>query len=295
MILVVGATGRLGGRLVPRFVARGLPVRALTRDSSRAAALAGVEIATGDLRDPASLAPALAGVRIVVAAAQGFGGADAAGAAAVDQRGNLALIDAAVAAGVEHVVLLSIHGAAPAHPLRLFRAKAAAEAHLRASGLAWTIVRPVAYAETWLGLVGGPLVETGRTRIFGEGRNPIDFVAVDDVAAVIEAAVIDPGFRGATLEVAGPAPATMLELVEVVREVSGVDGRVTHVPRPVLRLMAQALRPIRQVLADQVATALGMDTLPMVAPDTARRRPDAGMAITPLRAATAAALGAGGV
>jgi uncharacterized protein YbjT (DUF2867 family) len=283
MILVLGATGRLGGRLVPRLVARGLSVRILTRNAERARAVPGVEVAVGDLRDPATLLPALTGVRTLVAAAQGFGGVDAQGVRAVDLEGNIRLIDAALAAGVEHIVLLSIHGAAEDHPLRLLRAKAVAETHLRASGIAWTIVRPTVYAETWLDLIGRPLIETGRTRIFGEGRNPIDFVSVGDVAAVTETAVVDPTLRGATIPLAGPAPVTMLDLVELVREVTGVAGRVSRVPRPMLRIMAAALRDVRPVMADQVATALAMDTQPMVASDAARARPDPQHPITSLR------------
>jgi len=214
--------------MVPRLTARGLPVRVLTRDVRRAAGLDGVEVVAGDLRRPETLPAALDGVRTVVAAAQGFGGMDAAGVRAVDLAGNMRLIDAAAAAGVERFVLVSIHGARPDHALGLFRAKAKAEAYLRASGLAWTVVRPTAYAETWLELIGRPLVESGRTRVFGDGRNPIDFVAVDDVAAVIETAVGDPGLTGATIEVAGPSPTTLMGLVALVRDVTGVDGTVTH-------------------------------------------------------------------
>jgi NADH dehydrogenase len=139
------------------------------------------------------------------------------------------------------------------------------------------------YAETWLDLIGRPLVETGRTRIFGEGRNPIDFVAVDDVAAVTEAAAFDPALRGATIDVAGTEPASMLALVDLVRAATGVDGRVGHVPRGMLRVMSRLLRPVRPVLADQMATALAMDTRPMVAPPAARSRPDPAMPVTPLR------------
>ena len=45
-----------------------------------------------------------------------------------------------------------------------------AEQKLKASGLAWTIIRPTAYMETWPSLIGEPLLETGRTRIFGRGK-----------------------------------------------------------------------------------------------------------------------------
>ena len=76
MILVAGGTGRLGTALVTRLAGRGVPVRVLTRDPARAAHLSGqrVEVVTGDVRDPASLAPAVRGAEVVVSASTGSPG-----------------------------------------------------------------------------------------------------------------------------------------------------------------------------------------------------------------------------
>ena len=185
MIAVVGGTGRLGRRVVTRLIQAGdADVRVLTRDPARLPEdLVGlVEVAQADVRDPASLPRALAGVTTVISAITGFGGVDAGGAGAVDRDGNIALIEAAEAAGVRRFVLLSVEGAAADAPVSLFRAKHAAEARLRATSMAWAIVRPTAYLETWLEIVGAPLVATGSTRVFGRGRNPVNFVSADDVA-----------------------------------------------------------------------------------------------------------------
>lgn len=65
-----------------------------------------------------------------------------------------------------------MHGAAPDHPMELYRAKYLAERELEASGLSWTIVRPTAYMETLAPVIGEPLLKKGRTRIFGKGENP---------------------------------------------------------------------------------------------------------------------------
>ena len=72
MILLAGGTGRLGSVLAARLTGRGLAVRVLTRDPARAAHLAaqGAEVATGDVRDCASLAPAVRGADVVVSAIQ---------------------------------------------------------------------------------------------------------------------------------------------------------------------------------------------------------------------------------
>ena len=148
MILVAGGSGLLGRTLIPLLVERREQVRVVTRGARPAEQLAvpGVETIVGDIHDRAVVDRALAGARIVISAIHGFGGEGALGRAgrSIATR-TRALIDAAVAAGVDHFVLVSIHGASADHPIELFRMKAAAEARLKASGLSWTIVRPTAY------------------------------------------------------------------------------------------------------------------------------------------------------
>src|SRR5579872_3719215 len=102
MILIVGASGRLGGTVARRLLAEGRPVRALSRAPERLADLArpGAEVVTADLRDPASRARACAGTRMVLAAAHAVVGKGDNQPRAVDDAGNRALIDAARAAGV---------------------------------------------------------------------------------------------------------------------------------------------------------------------------------------------------
>ena len=206
MILVAGGSGVLGTRLHALLAARGLDVRILSRDPDKARSHVGdrVQVVAGDVRNPTAVAHAVEGARTVVSAITGFGLARDVSPRSVDWEGNANLIRAAKAAGVEHFVLLSICQAAPDHPIELFRMKHRAEEELRASGLAWTIIRPTAYMETWLGILGAPLVESGSTRIFGRGANPINFVSADDVARFVDLAVADHAMRGATIEVGGP-------------------------------------------------------------------------------------------
>jgi NADH dehydrogenase len=102
MILIVGATGKLGGRIARELLSRGLKVRALVRPASAAGALQrlGAEIVIGDLKDPASLLAACAGADTVITTANTArrGGADTVDT--VDRTGSRALIDAARATGV---------------------------------------------------------------------------------------------------------------------------------------------------------------------------------------------------
>lgn len=254
MILVAGGTGRLGTLIVRRLAARGLPVRVLTRDPARGAHLTGVELVAGDVTDAATLGPAFAGVETVVSAVQGFVGPGAVSPATVDRDGNAHLVDAAERAGAA-VVLLSVVGAAADAPMELFRMKYAAEQHLREHGTAWTIVRSTAFLETWTDLMRETAGRSGRPLVFGRGENPINFVPVDEVAAAVERAVVDPGTRGTTIEVGGAADMTFNALAATL---AGEPPR--HVPIPVLRLMAGALPRIAPQRARQAAAALVMDT-----------------------------------
>ncbi len=284
MILIVGGTGTLGRQLAPILLARGMRVRLLARHDDavgRAAVTPGADYVAGDVRDGSVVRRALEGVETVVSAMAGFGGRDALGSRAVDREGNLALIDAARAAGVGHVILVSIHDAAADHPMELFRDKWAAEEALRASGLDSTILRPTAYLETWLGLVGGPLVTTGRTRIFGGGRNPVNFVSARDVARFVELAVVDASLRGATIEVPGPANLTLDELADAVERATGTHGQRQHLPVPMMRLARLVMRLPKPILSAQIAAAIAMDERDMTVDGPRLRAAHPSIAMTP--------------
>jgi uncharacterized protein YbjT (DUF2867 family) len=273
MILVAGGSGVLGARLLSQPAMRERDVRIVSRDPDRTRVLLGdrVEVIAGDVRDPRSVEQAVAGAHTVVSAITGFGPARDGNPRTVDWEGNANLIRAAKAAGVEHFVLLSICQAAPDHPIELFRMKHRAEEELRASGLAWTIIRPTAYMETWLGILGAPLLASGSTRIFGRGENPINFVSADDVARFVDLAVADHALRGATVEVGGPANISMNEIVAAFQSLTGARGKVGHVPLPMMRVMSVLMKPINPAMAGLVQAGVVMDTRDMAFDSSATR------------------------
>lgn len=242
MILVAGGTGRLGSLLVTRFAERGQDVRVLTRDASRAGHLRGsaTEVVVGDVRDPDSLEHAVRGIDLVVSAVQGFAGPGRVTPTSVDDRGNAHLIDAAAAAGAD-VVLVSVVGASSDSPMELFRAKHAAEQHLRHSTVSGTIVRATAFVELWAHIMAKPIV-------FGRGDNPINFVSVADVADVAALAALDPSLRGQIVEVGGPQNLTFKELAALLRDIRGDRGKVRHIPRWLLHAAAPFSRQPRAAL-----------------------------------------------
>ncbi|HWD66195.1 MAG TPA: SDR family oxidoreductase [Solirubrobacteraceae bacterium] len=274
MIAVAGGTGRLGTRVVKRLAARGLDVRVLTRSPARARHLeaCAAEIVTCDVRDRGSLQAALVDAATIVSAVQGFAGPGAVSPQSVDCDGNANLIDAAAAVRAD-VVLLSVVGASSEHPMDLFRAKYAAEQHLRASSVAWTIVRATAFVELWAEIMRKPLV-------FGRGDNPINFVSVEDVAATVERAVTDSGERGRVIEVGGPENLTFNQLAALLEGKPGRPSRVRHVPPGVLRAMSPFVR--------QARAAIAMDTLDMTF-DAAAAQAYGAAPMTDVRAALARA------
>jgi uncharacterized protein YbjT (DUF2867 family) len=249
MIAIAGGTGRLGSLLARRLADRRLEVRVITRDPARAAHLCDlpVHIATADVRERAGIRSAIEGATTVVSAVQGFAGPGKVSPESVDRDGNANLIDAATECSAE-VVLVSVVGASPDHPMELFRAKHAAEQHLIASGTPWTIVRATAFVELWAEIMRKPIV-------FGRGENPINFVSVDDVATAVERAVLDHDQRGCVIEVGGPRNLTFNELAGSLQHARGKSGNVRHVPRQALRVAARFSR--------QARAAIAMDTIDM--------------------------------
>ena len=148
-VLVAGATGKTGCRIVEQLVQKGVEVRALVRDRTKAQTMlpGGVEIVVGDVLEPQTLDAALQNVQVVQCATGATPSLDPTGPYKVDYEGTRNLIDASKRAGIEHFVLVSSLCVSKLfHPLNLFWGvlywKQQAEDTLKASGLTYTIVRP---------------------------------------------------------------------------------------------------------------------------------------------------------
>lgn len=255
MILVAGATGRLGAEIVRRLRQRGEEVRGLVRTTSDPAKIAhirelGGETFTGNLRDHASLVGACKGVKTVISTVSMIQTAQPGDSFEdTDGAGNISLIEAAKDAGVQHFIFVSFETSRfPDTPLT--DAKHAVERHLREGGIDYTILQPPPFMEIWLGpmLFGDP--STGQVKIFGKGEGRVPYVSVDDVAEVAVRAVNSPAARNATIVFSGPEAITQRDAVRLFEEAIGKSLTVTEVPEAALEGQWQAAEnPLEKVFA----------------------------------------------
>ena len=141
MILVVGATGYLGGIITRSLLQQGHPVRITLRPNSSYSDLIGLgaKAAHADLKDPDSLPAACKGIDVVITTANSARRGGSGTVAAVDLAGNRNLINAAREAGVRQFIFISAYEADLSHPVPFLQAKAQTEDTLRASGLCYDL------------------------------------------------------------------------------------------------------------------------------------------------------------
>lgn len=229
MILVVGATGILGGLITQRLLEEGRDVRILVRQASSSEEMALKKMATsprslidagaipvyGDLKDPASLEIACDGIETLITTANSAmrGGDD--NVETVDHQGSLSLIEAARTAGVKQFIFTSFLNASLNDPMPLYRAKAEAEKALAESGLVYTVLAPNYYMERIISLVVGiPLRAHQPITLVGQGKRLHFLISIRDVAAFAVAAVGHPGAINRRLILGGPEPLTWRGIVE---------------------------------------------------------------------------------
>jgi uncharacterized protein YbjT (DUF2867 family) len=210
MILITGATGKIGGAAVKAALAAKVPFRALVHSQGKAGPLwaQGVDVAVGDMRDRGSLAMPLRGVTGV------FLISEVSPALVELERTTLA---AAAGAGVTRIVKVSAYSVGTRFQAGLGDLHAAAESVLQASGLEWTVLRPAATMGTPLD-VG--LVEKGV--LYAPCANAAAaYCAPEDVGALGLAVLQQPGHAGKVYPMTGPEALDLTRVAAIVSELTG--------------------------------------------------------------------------
>ncbi|MEN4447084.1 SDR family oxidoreductase [Mycobacterium sp. SM3041] len=208
-LAVTGSTGHLGGIVARRLANEGAALRLLSRNPQKAPALGGAVAVQSSYADDDVTRASLVGVDVL------FMVSGAEKADRLDQ--HRAFIDAAVSAGVRHIVYTSFAGAASDAVFTLARDHWGTEQYIRASGMSYTFLRNNFYADVLPEFVGEDDVLRGPA---GDGR--LAPVTRADVARVAATVVKEPAAHAdATYTLTGPEALTLTEVTRIISEVSG--------------------------------------------------------------------------
>ena len=221
MILVTGATGHVGSDVLKSLAAAHTPARGVVHSQGKVAALraAGVEAVVADLDDPATLRPALAGVDHVLLISPLH-----------QQQGERerAVIDAAKAAGVAHMVKLSAFGVGPDAPMSFARTQYEIEQSLERSGMEYTHLRPNGFMQNFF--QNAPTI-AGQGVLYGStGDGKISFIDVRDIADVAVLALTREGHAGKTYALTGPEALSHGDVAAIFSRELGREVRYVDLP-----------------------------------------------------------------
>jgi NAD(P)H dehydrogenase (quinone) len=218
-IVISGASGNLGGLTVKELIARGVPASRLilvsrTPDKEAEYAKLGAAVRFGDFNKPESLAAAYAGGTKMLLIS--VGGTKETPSTVLLKRA----IDAAKAAGVKHVAYTSYVGITRGDVEGLAANHMQTETDLKASGLAWTMLRNSIYMDGLL-RQGAQMVADGKATI-PPNESPIGYITREDCAAAAAAVLTTRGHENKAYDVTGPE---LLGVREVAAAASAVAGR----------------------------------------------------------------------
>jgi uncharacterized protein YbjT (DUF2867 family) len=221
MILITGATGLNGSEVVRRLSAKGVPVRALVRNTEKARTLSllpHVEIVEGDMARPETLGAVLHGVEraMLISSSE-----------PTMLEVQSSFIDAAEQAGVRHVVKLSGIFADLDSSFRFARMHAQVEKKLEASGMAFTHLRPGEFMTSYFRQVPS-IVARGTLALPMEDAR-LASIDIGDIAEVAATVLTSDGHEGKTYPLTGPEALTMPEVAERLSEATGKTIRYVNV------------------------------------------------------------------
>ena len=220
MILVTGATGKVGREVVRLLASDNIPVRAFVRDPARASGvrLPGVDIAIGDMGRPDTLDRALSGVNRVFLLSP-------ADPEQVTLQGNV--VQACKRMGVARIVKISVAGG-PDAATQIGRWHWTTEKQIEASGLGFTMLRPILYMQQSLSFA--PSVATSGSFSAPMGTGEVAMVDTRDVAAMAVRALTEDGHEHKIYDVTGPEALSFDAMADAISEAIGRKVSYVHVP-----------------------------------------------------------------
>jgi uncharacterized protein YbjT (DUF2867 family) len=238
VILLTGATGTVGSALLRRLIAEGKQVRCLVRDPRRLGPeRVRVQIALGDLANPASFRHALRGVDTVVHLAAAIRDQEGASIEELNGVATLRLVRASERVGVKRFLFFSTLAATLHSPARFFRAKALAEQAVREAEIDTFVFAPsIIYSpgDPWLRLLER-MSWLPAMPVSGNGEALYQPIWAEDAAAAAMAVLDGHGNGAEPIELAGPETMSQDQIIKTVLRSLGRRRRLVHVPLPVVR------------------------------------------------------------
>jgi len=271
VILLTGATGNVGSQVLRRLTARGDRVRVLVRDQRRLGSeRVRVQIALGDLSDPASFRNALRGVDTVVHLAASIRDQPRASMEELNGVATLRLVRAAERARTKRFIFFSAIGASLHSRARFFRAKALAERAVEESELQTTVFSPsIVYSadDPWLTLLRR-LSLLPALPIAGPGRARYQPIWSGDVADCVLAELDRAPSDGARrrFDLAGPETLTYDDIARLALRSWGRRRRLLHVPLPIVRAGLDAVETVSRHKAFATWEEAELMEIPMTTP-----------------------------
>ena len=220
MVVVIGATGRMGSEVVKALIAKGEKVRALVRDPQRAGAIQvpGVELVVGDVEKPDTWDAALQDVdKVFLLSPEG--------PQMAEQHGKFA--DAAKRAGVRHLVRMSILVSNPDSPLVIGKWHGEADQNVANSGIPYTIIRPTYLMQNLIGSARMIASDGAFSGAMGNGK--VGVIDTRDVGNVAATVLTSDDHEGKTYPLTGPEALSMGELAGKLSAVLGKEVKYVNV------------------------------------------------------------------
>lgn len=247
-ILVTGATGNVGSRVVQELRERDADVRAFVRDQGKASAMIGdgVELAVGDFGDPESVRRSMEGVEGVFLACSNQ-------ASQVEHETRV--IDAAKEMGVRRIVKLSALGAEIDSPIAFWSWHARIEDHLRASEVPFVILRP-SFSMANLLASAEAVQYTGKLFV-PAGDAGISMIHPQDVGAAASVSLIADRQEGETYTLTGPEAITFEGVAGHLSEAVGREIEYLNVPDEAA-LQGMTEQGLPEFVAGQIVAVFGV-------------------------------------
>ena len=269
MVLVTGATGFIGRRVVARLSAAGHEVRCLVRPAYKERRLppgVTVHMVAGDLADRPALRVALQNVDAVIHLASIWTERGSRTFESVNTQGTVNLLEAAKEIGAGRIVFTSYPGADRNSAYAFLRSKGLAEEAVKSSGLRYTILRPSwVYGpdDAWTTLMAMTLKSVPFVYpVAGDGQTRLQPLWVDDLAMCVERCLSNLKTTGQILALGGPGYFTFNDALDVIAQTLHVRKRKLFVRLPLARSLAQTMERMlpRPLLTTTMVDLLGVDT-----------------------------------